>query len=224
MLRTSQGIAENHYVSQHIAESFCFLSFPLSQLSCSRFEGNSLDSSRNASRSDPRPFLRVWACEQCYYTLQRWENRRTRGCWARLWNHSRRPCLAKVHYHQPRTLRWTPGTTASPWRIACTKFCITHSPRSRLSPSRSHQDNLFVHWWKRWWNNFVALCVCVCVCVCVRACVLCVCVCVCVYVCGVCCMCVCIREMKDSSWRNFFQWSPAWKTTAIRKLCSPLAV
>lgn len=54
----------------------------------------------------------VYARERCCYTA---ESTGTRSYCARVMKSSRRPCLTKVHYHQPRTLRCTPGAAASPY-------------------------------------------------------------------------------------------------------------
>lgn len=75
MLCISQGIAGESLCKSTYRRVLLFplrVSFPLSQLSCSHFEGDSLDFSCNASRSVPfSAYGRVRAREQCYYTLQR---------------------------------------------------------------------------------------------------------------------------------------------------------
>lgn len=141
----SREVAGSHYVSQRTAESSRFLlrvsRFPPAIVSLP-LRGRPSRFLLQRAATWPIPFSaseRVRARERCCYTLQgTGENTgllRSRyeiipgGLASRKF----------ITINRTHTLRWTPGTAASPWRIACTKFCITHSPRSRFPLSRAHQ-------------------------------------------------------------------------------------
>lgn len=101
------------------------------RLSRSRLEGDPLDSSRKVSRPDPSlsPRLKAYTRANDAVTHCR-EHRNTKLL--RVMKSSRRPCLTKVHYHQPRTLRCTPGTAAN----SCLHEILHYASFKRMFDSR----------------------------------------------------------------------------------------